>query len=743
MPVSTGTMLTARPDREPKHGRAQARVLVVLAAGLTGVVLMVVAMLAIPVRAQATPPVGSLSQLASPFNCVSEEGYEQEVEVFIGCGTLLPRGTMDEAYEAQVSPDGKNVYSVAVAGALVEYSRNRSSGALTPIGCVTSASEPCASENATVGVGAMANPAAIALSPDDRNVYVVTKGGNAIVEFSREPETGLLKEIGCIEEAGSECVVHEAKGIDNPYDVVVSPDGENVYVTSFGKSSVAEFSRNAATGELTQLSPPNDCITAGTIEGTGCGTGRAIGMVEPIGLTVSPDSKDVYVASRGTAGEGSIAAFAREPGGALKQLAGTEGCISTFDAECAPGLAINGPEDLLVSPDGHNLYANSNKDNAVLEFKREASGALVQLPPPNTCIMTPTEEVPAQAGCSTTKGLESTLGVAISPGGENVYASSSYEDDEAVFDRNAETGVLTPLPSPYECLGKAPYTTCATTGVEGIAHARRVTVSPDGKNVYAAGQNDRAVVEFAREVPSAELPMEPGSKKESEPRSPASTGPPNAPTIATVPPPALAKTGNVAPVSGTVLVKLPGTTKFVPLSTLEQIPFGSVIEATGGTVSVTTAEPGGKTQTGEFFEGEFILRQGPDGLVVAELTGGNFSVCPTARERAHKAGIVGVSDAAAPASWPYPLIAATGPDARLAAASGSHVVRKLWANAHGKFSTKGNYAAGAVQGTEWLTEDLCDGTDIKVMRDEVAVTNLVNHRKVEVKTGHRYLAKAP
>jgi hypothetical protein len=172
-----------------------------------------------------------------------------------------------------------------------------------------------------------------------------------------------------------------------------------------------------------------------------------------------------------------------------------------------------------------------------------------------------------------------------------------------------------------------------------------------------------------------------------------------------------------------VLVRLPGTSKFVPLSSLEQIPFGSVIEATNGTVSVTTALPGGKTQTGEFFNGEFVLTQEKNGRVVATLTGGDFSLCPTKRERSH--------------------IARAGYVQARAAASGSHVVRKLWANAHGKFSTKGNYAAGAVQGTEWLTEDLCDGTLVKVTRDKVAVTNLVNHRHVEVKTGHHYLAKAP
>ncbi len=76
-------------------------------------------------------------------------------------------------------------------------------------------------------------------------------------------------------------------------------------------------------------------------------------------------------------------------------------------------------------------------------------------------------------------------------------------------------------------------------------------------------------------------------------------------------------------------------------------------------------------------------------------------------------------------------------------ASGKHVVRKLWANAHGSFSTQGNYAAGAVQGTEWLTEDLCEGTLIRVTRDKVKVTNLVNHRHVEVSPGHSVLVKAP
>ena len=186
--------------------------------------------------------------------------------------------------------------------------------------------------------------------------------------------------------------------------------------------------------------------------------------------------------------------------------------------------------------------------------------------------------------------------------------------------------------------------------------------------------------------------------------------------------PQLAKTANLVSVEGVVLVQLPGSKAFVSLSTLTQVPFGTIINATHGKVSVTAAEPNGSTETGVYFDGSFKLSQDPNGTVVATLTGGNFSVCPTARERVHKAF--------------------SGRSAR-ASTSGKHSVRRLWTNAHGKFSTRGNYAAGAVQGTEWLTEDLCDGTLIKVTRDRVAVTNLVNHRHVEVRTGHSYLAKAP
>jgi hypothetical protein len=174
--------------------------------------------------------------------------------------------------------------------------------------------------------------------------------------------------------------------------------------------------------------------------------------------------------------------------------------------------------------------------------------------------------------------------------------------------------------------------------------------------------------------------------------------------------------GNVAPVTGTVLVELPGSGTFVTLTGLRQVPFGTIIDATNGKVTVTTIGPHGELQSMTFYAGEFELVQGPHDQVIATLDGGRFHRCPTARERSHLAR---------------------------ASSTHKHVVRKLWAEGHGSYSTKGNYAAGAVVGTRWLTEDLCNGTLIHVATDSVEVTNLVTHHRLRVRAGHSYLAKAP
>jgi hypothetical protein len=190
-------------------------------------------------------------------------------------------------------------------------------------------------------------------------------------------------------------------------------------------------------------------------------------------------------------------------------------------------------------------------------------------------------------------------------------------------------------------------------------------------------------------------------------------------TTSQTPQPVLAVSGDIAPVSGKVYVRLPGSKKFVLLTGLLNIPFGTIVDARKGTAAVTTQGTKG-LQSVNLYEGEFVLSQSSNAIVTATLYGGNFAVCPTKRERAHNAAFASAHRS-----------------------SRSHVVRKLWANGHGTYTTKGNYATGAVLGTVWETIDRCNGTGIRVITDSVLVTNLVTHKKVRVKAGHTYIAKAP
>jgi virginiamycin B lyase len=183
-------------------------------------------------------------------------------------------------------------------------------------------------------------------------------------------------------------------------------------------------------------------------------------------------------------------------------------------------------------------------------------------------------------------------------------------------------------------------------------------------------------------------------------------------TLSTAGAPVLTVSGNVAPVKGTVLIRKPGTSTFVPLSSATSVPLGSTINATNGTVAITVATPAGGTESGDFYDGEFTLTQSSNGVADETLAGGSFAGCPS-----HKSDRQ-VTDASA---------------------SGKTVVRKLWGNAHGTFKTSGRAAAATVLGTTWLTEDLCDGTLFKAVVHNITVASLARPSKKHlVVQGHTY-----
>jgi sugar lactone lactonase YvrE len=179
-----------------------------------------------------------------------------------------------------------------------------------------------------------------------------------------------------------------------------------------------------------------------------------------------------------------------------------------------------------------------------------------------------------------------------------------------------------------------------------------------------------------------------------------------------LPPPQTGQTANAEPAGGTVRVKTPGSNQFVLLSLAQQIPIGSIVDVTKGTITLTTTAGATTTQTATFFAGVFKLAQDKSAAPVTELQlfGGNFKKACGTSGRA------------------------------VASADKKKVVRQLWGVGKGRFRTKGRYSSAAIRGTEWLTQDRCDGTLVRVKAGSVTVRDFVREQTVIVKAPKSYLS---
>jgi hypothetical protein len=182
--------------------------------------------------------------------------------------------------------------------------------------------------------------------------------------------------------------------------------------------------------------------------------------------------------------------------------------------------------------------------------------------------------------------------------------------------------------------------------------------------------------------------------------------------------PALGKSVVVAPVSGTVKVKAPGAAGFVALAAGGAVPTGAVVDTRGGEVALTTALPGGKTQTARFHGGVFRVRQSAAGGGITDI-----DLRGPALQCARPKGTARASAAAATKRKPRR--------------------RKLWgSDKGGRFRTHGANSVATVRGTRWVTTDTCAGTRTTVTNGAVSVRDVHRKRTVLVRAGHSYLARS-
>ncbi len=319
-------------------------------------------------------------------------------------------------------------------------------------------------------------------------LLLVTAGALAVTGDLTQP----AGTAGCVSQSGGGGCANGHGLNDGPSDVAVSPDGKSVYVASINSHSVVRLNRNPTNGAITQPAGSAGCVSE---DGTGpCADGHGLGF--PVGVTVSPDGKSVYVASY----PWYVARFTRNTTtGAITQPAGSAGCVSQDGSgPCALGYGLGGAYDVAVSPDGKSVYVAAYADDRVARFNRNTTtGALTQ---PG-----------GGAGAVYGTGLDAPFGVAVSPDGKSVYVASFLSDAVARFNRNTTTGALTQPALPAGCVTEDVSSTNGCADGHGLDGAHGVAVSADGKSVYVASSNSDAVARLTRNTTTGAITQPAGT----------------------------------------------------------------------------------------------------------------------------------------------------------------------------------------------------------------------------------------
>jgi DNA-binding beta-propeller fold protein YncE len=308
---------------------------------------------------------------------------------------------------------------------------------------------------------------ATAAAPPQVGVLTGTSGCQMIIDGS----------VGCT----------PVRGIAEGEAAVVSPDGRNVYVTSFSSTTpsasagLAAFSRDPLTGGLAQLPGTSGCVTGNGNSRAGAGTCTAVPSYgaggDSANIAITPDGKFVYVVSSNI-----ILIFGRDPStGALTQPAGAAGCVTpTGSGPCQTAPDLADPQDVSISPDGRFLYVSELSPTGILVLSRDAStGALSEV----QCLF----NAPAPTACDIGRDVGVAEPVVISPDGLHAF-SSQLNTGISSLSRDPVSGRLTQPAGAAGCISED-----ATDGQGGVCTQGRfledlvsLAISPDGHTLYAA-----------------------------------------------------------------------------------------------------------------------------------------------------------------------------------------------------------------------------------------------------------------
>ena len=240
-----------------------------------------------------------------------------------------------------------------VAAALPASASALAPSALTGLDCVDDNDLAAAQDICPVSTDGLAAPSAFAVSPDGRDVYVSTSADDAVVHL-RRGTNGTLTPAECIDDndapGGPDACALSTDGLHAASDVAVTPDGRNVLAVSEVDSALVNLDRDPATGVLT----PAGCVIDNDTPQDTCAQSTN-GLAAPEGVAISPDGRDVYVASFG---DEAISQIRRDP---VTGVLTPGGCVDDNDT---------GPEACATSVDGLNETFDRRRSRACERQRR-------------------------------------------------------------------------------------------------------------------------------------------------------------------------------------------------------------------------------------------------------------------------------------------------------------------------------------------------------------------------------------
>ena len=312
-----------------------------------------------------------------------------------------------------------------------------------------------------LGAGAP-GPYGVAISPDGRNVYATDFGDDLVMVFSRDSITGDITF-----QENKQNGIGGVSGLDGPYMVTVSADGKNVYATGSVSNAVVSFARNPSDGTLTFLSK----VAKGDQYGFCLPSCQILNALDgAYGIALSADGQYGYVSS---INDSKVIVLARNSTTGALELQPLIGPLQIYAS-----ASISQAYGIVLSADGANLYLTGYGSDNLEVLKRDPSNGRLTFVERHTN---------AQLGVD---GLNGVFRVTTSPDGAFVYTASYDDSAVTVFKRDQSTGKLTYIITYKDGIG----------GIDGIGSASSVTISPDGKRLFATGYTGDAVAVFDRDA---------------------------------------------------------------------------------------------------------------------------------------------------------------------------------------------------------------------------------------------------